>query len=237
MTCNLCNKAFLNKASLVNHIKFCDGSGLMSRSKKRKSINHTCPKCKQDIKSSIQKHIKVCSGLGPRRAQIGKLSIEERNKKVSLGLIKKYEDKLYKNKIIQHLKSTNHSHPKTRVDDKRGGSRMGGGRGKHGYYKEFWCDSSWEMAFIVYCLDRDIKIERNCKGHKYCYNNQWFTFYPDFLVEDKYVEIKGYIDDKASAKLKQFKENITLIGEKEIKPYLEYTRQKLGINWKDKYLS
>ena len=27
------------------------------------------------------------------------------------------------------------------------------GYGKHGWYKEYWCDSSWELAYVIYNLD------------------------------------------------------------------------------------
>lgn len=41
------------------------------------------------------------------------------------------------------------------------GPKRGGGRGKSGWYKGFWCDSSWELAFLIYHLEHEIPISRN----------------------------------------------------------------------------
>ena len=34
------------------------------------------------------------------------------------------------------------------------------GNGKKGYYKGIYCDSTWELAFLVYCFDNNIPIIR-----------------------------------------------------------------------------
>ncbi|MEI7942893.1 MAG: hypothetical protein WCH76_06985 [Candidatus Riflemargulisbacteria bacterium] len=44
---------------------------------------------------------------------------------------------------------------------KSGGYRRKSGRGKHGWYKGIWCDSSWELAWVMYHLDHGIPFERN----------------------------------------------------------------------------
>lgn len=46
-------------------------------------------------------------------------------------------------------------------DRKLGGYNPGSGRGKKGWYKGFFCDSSWGLAYIIYCLDHNIDIKRN----------------------------------------------------------------------------
>ena len=52
-----------------------------------------------------------------------------------------------------------------------GGYVQGSGRGKKGWYKGFFCDSSWELAYVVYCLDHKINITRNTKKTKYVWDN------------------------------------------------------------------
>lgn len=76
-----------------------------------------------------------------------------------------------------------------------GGIRRGAGRGKSGYYKGFWCDSTYELAYIVYCRHHNIDIDRNTESFPYFdpKRNQTFLYYPDFLVnKERLVEIKGY---------------------------------------------
>lgn len=66
------------------------------------------------------------------------------------------------------------------------------GRCHYGTYKGFHCDSSYELAFVVYCLEHNIDIVRNKTGFKYQYNNQEHLYYPDFIVNNEYIEIKNY---------------------------------------------
>lgn len=100
--------------------------------------------------------------------------------------------------------------------------------GHAGRYKGYWCDSSWELAFLVYHLDNNIPIKRNRKGFKYKFYKKIHKFYPDFIVNGKYVEIKGIIKRKSKAKFDQFPEELIIIGPEEIKPYLEYAKNTYG---------
>lgn len=61
------------------------------------------------------------------------------------------------------------------------------GYGKHGWYKEYWCDSSWELAYVIYNLDHNIKFKRNYQGFTYIFNNKLHKFYPDFILEDRNI--------------------------------------------------
>ena len=107
--------------------------------------------------------------------------------------------------------------------------------GKCGYYKGFWCDSSWELAFLVYHLDNKIGIKRNKKGFKYIFYKKKHLFYPDFIVNNEYFEIKGKVDRKTNAKLKCFPDNITinLIDKTKIAKYTNYAIEKYGKEYAD----
>ena len=100
--------------------------------------------------------------------------------------------------------------------------------GYAGRYKGFWCDSSWELAFVAYHLDHGIEIKRNRKGFKYNFYKKKHKFYPDFIVDGKYVEIKGSIKRKSKAKFEQFPGELIVVGAKEIKPYLDYATKTYG---------
>ena len=100
--------------------------------------------------------------------------------------------------------------------------------GYAGYFRGIWCDSSWELAYLAYHLDNNIPIKRNRKGFKYTFYKKKHKFYPDFIVDGKYVEIKGSIKRKSKAKFDQFSEELVVIGPTEIKPYIEYTVKKYG---------
>jgi len=100
--------------------------------------------------------------------------------------------------------------------------------GHCGYYNKIWCDSSWELAFLVYNCDHNIPTKRNLKGFSYTFYNKKHKFYPDFIVNDTYIEIKGKMSRKDKSKIKQFKLPLIVIGEKEIQQYLNYVKEKHG---------
>lgn len=109
-----------------------------------------------------------------------------------------------------------------------GGYIEGSGRGKKGRYKGFYCDSSWELAYIIYCLDHNIKIERNTEKFEYTINEQVKNYLPDFLVEGEYVEIKGYNTEEWQAKLSHFPHNIKVLYEAEMQQYIQYAQTTYG---------
>ena len=109
-----------------------------------------------------------------------------------------------------------------------GGVKPGSSRGKCGWYSGYWCDSSYELAYLIYCLENNIDIVRNKEGFEYIFNDEKHLFYPDFIVSGKYVEIKNFRSDLTDAKLSYFPYDITVYYKDTIKPYLEYTINKYG---------
>jgi len=109
-----------------------------------------------------------------------------------------------------------------------GGYREKGGRGKQGWYREIYCNSSWELAYVIYCYDHNIIIKRNKEGFKYRFDNNVYKFYPDFIINNEYIEIKGYLDNKNKEKINQFPNKIKIIDKKQIQPYLKYVKNKYG---------
>lgn len=109
-----------------------------------------------------------------------------------------------------------------------GGLRKGSSRGKSGWYKGYWCDSSYELAYLIYNLDNDIKIERNKDGFEYFFNEEKHLFYPDFIVNKKYVEIKNFRSKVTDSKLEYFPHEIEIHYKDTISPYIEYVKNKYG---------
>ena len=115
-----------------------------------------------------------------------------------------------------------------------GGYRKGSGRGKQGRYQGIWCDSSWELAYLVYCLDHGVSIERNQERFEYHYGDSVHKYIPDFKVEGSYVEIKGYETDKDLAKYAAVPD-LTVIKAPEIYQYIEYVVSIYGENFLELY--
>lgn len=111
-----------------------------------------------------------------------------------------------------------------------GGLRHGAGRGKKGRYNGIWCDSSWELAFVIYNLEHNIIIKRNKDYFEYTYNNETHKYFPDFIINDEYIEIKGFDTDKVNAKIEQFpKDKILKVYHKEdLTEVFDYVINKYG---------
>jgi hypothetical protein len=110
---------------------------------------------------------------------------------------------------------------------KLGGYVRGSGRGKKGWYKGFFCDSSWELAYVVYCLEHDIDIKRNTEKRQYVWQGVVKNYIPDFVVEGTITEIKGFKTEQWLAKLAS-NPDVKVLYEKDLGPVLEYVKSKYG---------
>lgn len=116
-----------------------------------------------------------------------------------------------------------------------GGYRKGSSRGKSGYYKGIWCDSTYELVWVIYNLDHQIKFQRNTKGFEYEYNNQKHKYYPDFILENNlYIEIKNFLQDKDKEKFKQFPYQLKVLFGNDLKECFEYVKQKYNTSYFEK---
>lgn len=113
------------------------------------------------------------------------------------------------------------------LSKRTGGYRKGSGRGKGGWYKGIYCDSSWELAFVIYHLDNNFYIERNKASRKYIFEGKEREYYPDFITNNGLIEIKGFSTEQWKAKIEQ-NPDIKVLYKKDIQPYLEYVISKYG---------
>lgn len=115
-----------------------------------------------------------------------------------------------------------------------GGYIRGSGRGKKGWYKGFFCDSSWELAYVIYCLDHHIDIKRNVEKRYYSWNGKTKVYIPDFVVDGTVVEIKGFKTEQWLAKL-EANCDIKVLYKEELKPVFAYVRSKYGKDFTSLY--
>lgn len=106
-----------------------------------------------------------------------------------------------------------------------GGYRKGAGRGKKGWYKGIFCDSSWELAFVLWCELKGRKVKRAKKKFPYIYLGKRKNYLPDFRYcsstgKWKYVEIKGYVSEQWKAKKRAFPHELLMIGHRAVKEKL-----------------
>ena len=98
----------------------------------------------------------------------------------------------------------------------------------HGNYKGIHCDSSWELAYLVYCLEHNIKIKRCDEVRYYKLNKKVCRYFPDFIINDnEIIEIKGYYDKVAQYKSKQ-NPDIKILFKEDLNEVFEYVINKYG---------
>lgn len=97
------------------------------------------------------------------------------------------------------------------------------GRGKKGWYKGFFCSSTYELAFIIYCLDKGIQVKKCSYVYDYEYEGKKHKYYPDFIVNNTIIEIKGFYTDKVRVKTESVKDRpIVVLYKKDLIEVFEY---------------
>ena len=117
-------------------------------------------------------------------------------------------------------------------------------------YENIQFDSSWELALYIYCKDNNI----DCEYHpnicfRYVYNDKEHLYFPDFRIENEYIEIKGLqffenkddtkrminpfdrsLDDKFEAKHQcMIQNNVRIITD--CTKYLKYVKEKYSTDF------
>lgn len=117
----------------------------------------------------------------------------------------------------------------------KGGYRPGSGRAKTGYYKGIYCGSTYELCWVIYQLDHDRPFERfegflEFEGKKY---------FPDFIQNNKIVEIKGFEDqEKVAAKTLIATQNgyeVVVLRADDLQKEFNYVRSTYTKNYKSLY--
>lgn len=220
LTCQKCGKKFTIKVSEYcfqkgKFRKFCCRSCANSRifSEERNKL----------VSEKLKRYYNICSDGFPRKSfkiytckNCGKefTMIDDRDTKsrtyCSIECMKKWT--------------------RENVYSKSGGYRKGSGRGKHGWYKGIHCDSTYELAYLIYCLDHNINIKRSDKIYEYQIGSKVHYYHPDFEVNDELVEIKGYHTDLVDIKLSSVKDPIKILYKKDLQYCFDYILKKYGKN-------
>ena len=109
-------------------------------------------------------------------------------------------------------------------------TKKGTGRGKSGYYKGLYCNSTYELAFVIWATDWGLPIVRSEKRIEYTFRGKKKLYFPDFEIANCVYEIKGRegpgtkAKAVAAAKIGRY----VFIGKNKMVPYLDYVRLKFG---------
>ena len=117
-----------------------------------------------------------------------------------------------------------------------GGAREGSGYGKCGWYKDFYCGSTWELAFLIWALDMMLNIKRCKTRYPYTFNEQQCTYLPDFTINEFTIEIKGQDTERTQAKISQCDiSNLIVLRKEHLKSIFDYVKMTYGTNFIELY--
>ena len=209
--CEYCGKECKNNNSLFNHQKWCiaNPTRLQNPSTGKPAWNSGLTS-KDDSRILSGNELKKYILDGIKKAK-------ENGTFVNTGKAATKEKELErKRKISETMKKKG-----------CGGYRPGSGRGKKGHYKGFYCDSTYELVYIIYNLDHKIKFQRCTKYYLYKLNNKICKYYPDFELEDgTLIEIKGYHTELVDLKTQAVKDKeIKVLFEKDLKYAFDWVKQ------------
>lgn len=201
-TCLYCQKNFSNKGGLGAHQPFCNSNP--DRVQRINSPNAHAKKGSTNWAKGLTKN--TDSRIKSRPDLVGKRFAASLN---------------------GHSEETKQRLSVVAKERKLGGYIPGSGRGKKGWYKGFFCDSSWELAYVVYCLEHNIDIKRNSEKRQYIWQDKIKNYIPDFIVEGSLTEIKGFKTEQWLAKLEANKD-IKVLYEKDLESIIKYVIDKYG---------
>lgn len=97
-----------------------------------------------------------------------------------------------------------------------------------GIYKDIRCDSSWELAFLVYYKEHNLYIERCTERRTYIStDNKLHNYFPDFVTQEGIIEIKGLKTEIVELKHK-YNPDIKILYKHDIQHCLDYVTNKYG---------
>lgn len=226
--CLVCGKEFTDSWSKYTLSKFCSRT---CSSKYSSSVN------RNNTNKIISERMTGKKYVDGKWADIKQLYFLNPKKCPICSNVISFERRRYKtcsNKCAKEMAARQY---RGNPSGKMGGNRDRGGRSKSGYYKGYFCGSTYELIYTIYNIDHNIHFERNKKGFPYEYNGKTHNYYPDYITADGYVEIKGYWTDLVDIKLAAVKEPIKILYKKDLQYAFDYVSKTYLNGKKSNYQS
>lgn len=211
-TCEKCGKIMTEKYGSGRFCsRQCANSHVHTEESKRKTSktirNTITKKLVQETRSIEPRYCSICGSILP---------IKLKNRKTCSDTCKKESFRL--NAITNGL----------------GGPSKVSSYGKRGTYKGIHCDSTYELALLIYCLDHKIDIQRNETKFPYVIDDKKYSYYPDFYLPeyDIFIETKGRdigpVYEKAQAVIDAGKK-LKILHYEDLKECFNYITQQYNV--------
>lgn len=204
--CGFCNKVCKNQNSLTQHEIRC------KENPNKINFDHSGKNNPMYGKPAWNKGLTKNTDI--RVANFGKSISETRKRKGGT-----FTGRHHTPETIQKLK-------------KAGGLRKNSGRSKKGWYKGYYCRSTYELVYVIYNIDHNIKFSPCKRIYFYIWNNEKHRYYPDFELEDgTIIEIKGYMNEQTKAKIASVTDRkIKVLFRKDLEYAFNYVEKHYNYN-------
>lgn len=215
-SCVFCSREINNKGSLKSHENVCSNNP--NKVTHKRSPNSGRKKGSEAWNKGLSLEVQLEQGLITQESFDSSVAGNYKGGCNSLGVSLTEEGELSrKSKISEKMKAY-------------GGYREGSGRGIKGWYKGIFCDSSWELAYVLYNVElKGMSVVKNTTKFPYTIDGITRNYIPDFILEDgSYVEIKGYVTDIAKEKIRQFPDKIVMYENIHMKRIIDIVKAEFG---------
>ena len=212
MNCKYCNKECKSINGLHRHENVCHSNPnrripIVNNKNNMPSILF-CKYCGKECHNmnSLMNHERLC----PENPNKNKSNLTGHKTSWNKGLRKDNDNRIenYSNKssitLTGRIGREDTEEEKRKISLKMIGNKNNNpnktGRGIKGWYKGFYCSSTYELAYVIYCLDHNIDIKRCHNHYQYDYLGKKHRYYPDFVVDGTIIEIKGFWTPQVEAK-------------------------------------
>ena len=114
----------------------------------------------------------------------------------------------------------------------QGGHREGSGRSHSGRYQGVYLNSTYELAYWIWCKDNGVALEKCDDTFTYELDGVTHTYHPDFNQDGLIIEIKGYhtnlVDIKADAVRRTGKE-IRILYKEDIQDKIDWVKDRYKV--------
>lgn len=214
--CKYCGKECHSINSLLNHERLC-------KLNPNRQLSPICKKGYNAGKTSWNKGL--TKDVDHRVAKISQSVIQTQSKVTDyiVGQASTPEKEMERrNKISTYAKSRNF-----------GGLTLKSGRGKKGWYKGYFCDSTYELVYIIYNIDHNIEFKRCDRFYTYEVDGKIHKYYPDFeLSDNSLIEIKGYYTPLVDIKLQSVNDRpIKVLFKEDLKYAFDWVKEKYSYKY------
>ena len=250
--CKHCGESIRGKLQLSRHENHCSNNaehkeypkiGLTRKPSNIENVLSNCSFCGKVCKNilSLRSHERLCSA-NPNRQKSNIELTKDTRVSWNKGKTKETDERVARNGLmVKEFYSTHpgsfagkhHSADTIATLSKISTDSWHSDANRHvrshsGWYDGIYFMSTWELAYYIYMKNHGHNIKRCDQRFQYEYEGKYHYYYPDFIVDGRIVETKGFETSLDRIKY-QAVPDLIVVKEAEIEPMIEYVKSTYDI--------